>query len=121
MPSRTQLVVVCKPLERSLREAGFVFFDIQFDEAAQILRIIVNKLNKRPSQESASLVQADSATRETIDARLLWDVLRDLNNLGVTNPAIQFREEDKDQCRARGFLGGKDPRSFSGQEGNGLC
>jgi len=34
MLKRTQLVVICKPLERSLRAAGFVFSDIQFDEAA---------------------------------------------------------------------------------------
>jgi hypothetical protein len=121
MLKRTQLVVICKPLERSLRAAGFVFSDIHFDEAAQTLRIIVNKLNKSPSHECASLVQADSAARETIDARLLWDVLRDLNNLGVANPAIQFRQEDRDRCRARGFLGGEDPRLFSGRNSNGSC
>jgi hypothetical protein len=120
MLKQTQLVVICKPLEWSLRAAGFVFSDIHFDEAAQALRIIVNKLNKRPSHESASMVQADSAARETIDARLLWDVLRDLNNLGVVNPAIQFREEeDRDQGRARGFPGGEDPPLFSGRNSNG--
>ncbi|HUK91110.1 MAG TPA: hypothetical protein VLZ81_11965, partial [Blastocatellia bacterium] len=79
----------CKRLERSLREASFVIFDIQFDETAQTLIIIVNK---RPSQRSASLVQTDSAIRETIDARLLWDVFRDLNKLGVADPAIQIRQ-----------------------------
>jgi hypothetical protein len=92
MLNRTQLVAICKRLERSLREAGFVFFDIQFDEAVQTLRIV---LKKSAGRGSASLIRADPTTSRTIDARLLWDVLRDLNKLGVRDPAIQLREGDR--------------------------
>jgi hypothetical protein len=88
MPNRAQLVVICKPLEQSLREAGFVFFDIQFDEAAQTLRI---DLKRSAGRGSAFLIRADPATSKTIDARLLWDVLRDLHKLGVRDPGIQLR------------------------------
>jgi hypothetical protein len=89
MPNRTQLVVICSPLEQSLREAGFVLFDIQFDEAAQTLRI---DLKSSAGRGSASLIRANPATRKTIDARLLLDVLRDLQKLGVRDPGVQLRE-----------------------------
>ena len=49
MPNRTQLVLICKALEQCLREAGFVFFDIQFDEPAQTLRIDLKRSAGRGS------------------------------------------------------------------------
>jgi hypothetical protein len=118
MLNRTQLVAICKRLERSMQEAGFVFFDVQFDEAAQTLRIILNRLNKRPPRRSASLAHADATSEYTIDARVLWDVLRDLNKLGVANPAIQLREEGRGHCQAREFVGREDLRPFSRREGS---
>jgi hypothetical protein len=112
MLNRTQLIVICKRLEQSLREAGFVFFDIQFDEAAQTLRIV---LKKSADRGSASLTREDRTARGTIDARLLGDVLRNLNKLGVRDPAIQLREADRAEAEAREFSGGADSPPFSGR------
>jgi hypothetical protein len=88
MPNRTQLVLICRALEQCLREASFVFFDIQFDEAAQTLRI---DLKSSAGRGAASLIRADPATRKTIDARLLLDVSRGLHKTWSERPGIQLR------------------------------
>jgi len=113
MIARSELAVVCRPLEDELQKAGFAFGDIQFDEAAAALRIT---LIKRPSAGTGALVQAEAAATDTIDVSLLWDVLRDLNHLGVANPAIQLREGDQGECQPHEFLGAEDPRLFSGRD-----
>jgi hypothetical protein len=113
MIARSELAVVCRPLEDELQKAGFAFGDVQFDEAVATLRII---LIKRPPPGAATLVQADFVAKDTIDVRLLWDVLRDLNHLGVANPAIQLREGDQGECQARQFVAAEDPRLFSGRD-----
>jgi hypothetical protein len=109
MLNRTQLVTTCKRLERSVQESDFVFFDIQFDEADDTLRII---LNQRPGRGS---MEADPTTKKTIDARLFWDVLRELNKLGVSNPAIQQREHVPGRPESRGFVRPADSSPFSGR------
>ncbi|HTT76512.1 MAG TPA: hypothetical protein VMF50_11125 [Candidatus Binataceae bacterium] len=113
MITRSALAIVCRRLEGELQKAGFAFGDIQFDEAAAALRIT---LVKRPSAGAGALVQANFAAKDTIDLRLLWDVLRDLNHLGVANPAIQLREGDQGECQPHEFLEAEDPRLFSGQD-----
>ena len=113
MIARSELAVVCRPLEDELQKAGFAFGDIQFDEAAAALRIT---LIKRPSAGTGALVQAEAAATDTIDVSLLWDVLRDLNHLGVANPAIQLREGDQGECQPHEFLGAEDARLFSGRD-----
>ena len=113
MITRSELAIVCRALESELQKAGFAFGDIQFDEAAAALSII---LIKRPPPGAATLVQADFAAKDTIDLRLLWDVLRNLNHLGVANPAIQLCEGDQGECQTRQFIAAEDPRLFSGRD-----
>jgi hypothetical protein len=113
MIARSALAMVCRPLEDEFQKAGFAFGDTQFDEAVATLRII---LIKRPPPGVATLVQADFVAKDTIDVRLLWDVLRDLNHLAVASPAIQLREGDQSECQARQFVAAEDPRLFSGRD-----
>jgi hypothetical protein len=113
MITRSALAMVCRRLEDELQKAGFGFGGIQFDGAVATLRII---LIKRPIPGAATLVQADFVANDTIDIRLLWDVLRDLNHLGIASPAIQLREGDQGECQARQFVAAEDPRLFSGRD-----
>jgi hypothetical protein len=82
----SEFTVVCHRLERELQKAGLVFGDAQFDESEQTLHIVVDDGQRRLSRSA----QTDSADGPTIDARVLWDLLRDLSRLGM-NPAIQLR------------------------------
>jgi hypothetical protein len=86
MIGQAQLIMIRRRVERSLERAGFVCREVQFDEDAQTLRIALDKPKDWPSASSAGC-----ASEKTIDARLLWEVLRDLNKLGVANPAIQLQ------------------------------
>ncbi|MGA7762391.1 MAG: hypothetical protein WCA59_11630 [Candidatus Binataceae bacterium] len=82
----SEFTVVCHRLESELQKAGLVFGDAQFDESAQTLCIVVDDGLRRLS----SSPRTDSEDGATIDARVLWDLLRDLITLGM-NPAIQMR------------------------------
>jgi hypothetical protein len=86
--TRTQLAAACKTLEVKLQELGFVFLDVQFDEAAETLCIV---LDNEPSRRSQCLTQQDPTNAATIDARLLRNVLRELIKLGAMSPAIQLK------------------------------
>jgi hypothetical protein len=90
MITRTQLATICRTLEAKLGESGFVFLDVQFDEAAETLCIVLD--NKPQRRLPCSIEQNPS----TIDARLIWNVLRDLFKLGVMNPAVQLRKLNRD-------------------------
>jgi hypothetical protein len=88
MNTRTELALVCRRLENELLQAGFAFGDLQFDETEQTLYIVVDleadwQVSRKPP--------AGFAGGAAIDARILWDLLRDLVKLGVTNPAIQLQ------------------------------
>jgi hypothetical protein len=82
----SEFTVVCHRLESELQKAGLVFGDAQFDESEQALRIVVEDGQRQLSRSA----QTDSGDGPTIDARVLWDLLRELSRLGM-NPAIQMR------------------------------
>jgi hypothetical protein len=98
MVTRTQLTTACETLEAKLQELGFVFRDIQFDAAAETLSIILDNDSQR---RLPPLTGQNPANGATIDARVLWNVLRDLIKLGVMNPAIQLRKQNRDQPQTR--------------------
>jgi hypothetical protein len=93
MITRSELAIICRRLECELQEAGFVFDDVQFDELKQMLCVVVDD---GPKQRLYHSPQADSRDGTTIDARVLWDLMRDLIRLGM-NPAIQVRHRRRDQ------------------------
>jgi hypothetical protein len=102
MITRSELAIVCRRLENELQEAGFAFGEVQFDESEQTLCIVVDQ---EPNWRHSRSPLADCAGGATIDARTLWDLLRDLIKLGVTNPAIQLRPGNQDRrttCQIRG-------------------
>jgi hypothetical protein len=47
MITRTQIAIICKTLEGTLRQFGFVFLDFQFDAAAETLSIILDNDSQR--------------------------------------------------------------------------
>jgi hypothetical protein len=112
MIGRAQLMMICRRVERSLQRIGFVLHDVQFDEMAQTLRIT---LDKPTGWQSASSAQAARANEKTIDARLLWEVLRDLNKLGVANPAIQLQPRERNYTQALEPPGGDRSSRFAGK------
>jgi hypothetical protein len=112
MIGRAQLIMICRRVERSLQRSGFVLHDVQFDEMAQTLRITLGK----PSDwQSASSAKAARANEKTIDARLLWEVLRDLNKLGVANPAIQLQPRERNYTQEVEPPGGDRSPRFAGK------
>lgn len=98
MITRTQLATICKTLETKLQELGFVFVDIQFDTAAETLCIV---LDNEAHRRLPCLSHRNYENEASIDARLLWNVLRDLIKLGVMNPAVQLRKGNRDHPQAR--------------------
>jgi hypothetical protein len=114
MIGRPQLTMICTRLERSLRPAGFVFRDVQFDEIAETLQITLDKGKRWHSVSSA---QAGCLTGKTIDARLLWDVLRDLNRLGVVSPVVQLLPRERNRAHQAKLLGGNGSLRFSAKFG----
>src|SRR5580698_2449478 len=88
MITRTELAFVCRRLENELLEVGFAFGDLQFDETEQTLCVVVDQ---EADWQVSRKPPAGFAGGAAIDARILWDFLRDLVKLGVTNPAIQLR------------------------------
>ncbi len=108
MITRSELDLVCRPLKSELQRAGLVFDDVQFDEFEQTLRIVVDDGPQRRLPRSP---QTDSGDGAIIDARVLWDLIRDLIRLGM-NPAIQLRRRRQGQSQTpevrdpttRGFL-----------------
>jgi hypothetical protein len=105
--SRTQLAAICKTLELKLQQLGFVLLDVQFDIAAEILSIV---LDNEPQRKFLCSIQQNPTNGATIDARLLWDVLRDLLKLGVTSPAIQLRKANRSQLQIAQPSGRNDSR-----------
>ena len=97
----SEFTVVCRRLESELQKAGLVFGDVEFDESEQALRIVV-EAGKRQLSKSP---QTDSGDGPTIDARVLWDLLRELSRLGM-NPAIQLRHRRQDQGQTHAARGG---------------
>jgi len=89
---------------------GSFFCEVRFDEVAQTLRIT---LDKPKGWRSTSSTQPDRANEKTIDARLLWEVLRDLNKLGVANPAIQLRPSERNHAHEPGPYGGNCSPRFA--------
>ena len=108
MITRYDLAIICRRLNSELHEAGFVFSDIQFDESEQTLRIV---LEDEPNRRLSHLPRAGSASGASIDARVLWDLLRDLIKLGVTNPAVQLRYRRQDRRPTREIHGCDNSRS----------
>jgi hypothetical protein len=103
MIARTELAIICRRLTTELREVGFIFDDFQFDESGQTLCII---LDKAPEKQ----IYPSSCSEAAIDARLLWDLLKDLARLGFTSPAIKFRFVNQDERATRRFREGSDSR-----------
>ena len=79
---------------------------------AQTLRITLDKPSGR---QCASSAQAARANEKTIDARLLWEVLRDLNKLGVANPAIQLQPRERNYNQELEPPGGDRSPRFAGK------
>jgi len=107
MITRSELAIVCRRLENKLQEAGFAFGEVQFEEAEQTLCIVVDQ---EPNWQLSRSPRADCAGGATIDARILWDLLRDLIKLGVKNPAIQLRPGNQNRRRTRQVRGDDDSR-----------
>lgn len=82
MITESELAIVCRRLEDELQEAGCAFGDVQFDESEQTLCIVVDQ---EADWQLSRSPRADCTGGATIDARILWDLLRDLIKLGVTN------------------------------------
>jgi len=97
----SEFTVVCRRLESELQKAGLVFGDVQLDESEQALRIVV-EAGKRQLSKSP---RTDSGDGPTIDARVLWDLLRELSRLGM-NPAIQLRHRRQDPDQTHAARGG---------------
>jgi hypothetical protein len=89
MITRSEVTILCRRLEDELQNAGFIFDDLQFDEDKEILCIVVDDAPKRRLSHSPWINSGEGAT---IDARILWDLLRDFVRLG-RNPAIQLRHK----------------------------
>jgi hypothetical protein len=103
MITRSEVTILCRRLEGELQNAGFIFDDLQFDEDKEILCIVVDDGPKRRLSRSPWI---DSGEGATIDARILWDLLRDFMRLG-RNPAIQLRYKrsgSNDEVRGHGNL-----------------
>jgi hypothetical protein len=96
MITRFQISTICQTLEAKLQELGFVFVDVQFDEASNLLSIVLDEQR----HQLPHLMQQSSVDGATIDARLLWNVLRDLVKLGVMSPAIQLRKGSAEGSRS---------------------
>jgi hypothetical protein len=103
MIARTELAIICRRLTTELREVGFIFDDFQLDESRQTLCII---LDRAPEKQ----IYRSSCAEAAIDARLLWDLLRDLARLGFASPAIKFRFANQDERATRRFREGSDSR-----------
>jgi len=101
MITRSQLTVICRRLEDQLQQAGFVFDDVQFDEFAQTLSIVVDD---RPRRRLSSSSRTDCREEATIDARVLWELLRNLVRHGM-NPVIQFQHKRQDKAQSHEVLG----------------
>ena len=108
MITRYDLAIICRRLNSELHEAGFVFSDIQFDESEQTLRIV---LEDEPNRRLSNLPRAGSASGASIDARVFWDLLRDLIKLGLTHPAVQLRYGPQDQSQIHEVHGSDNSRS----------
>lgn len=80
-----------------IQELGFVFVDIQFDTAAETLCIV---LDNEAYRRLPCLSHRNHENEATIDARLLWNLLIDLIDMGVMNPTIQLRKGDRDHSQA---------------------
>jgi hypothetical protein len=117
MITRSELAIVCRRLEGELQEAGYVFGEIQFYESEQTLGIVVDQ---EPNSQLCRLPRTAGVAEATVDARILWDVLRGLIKLGVKNPAIQFRRGNQDGRPTRKIRGGDDSRLACGFKGNAL-
>lgn len=65
----------------SIRRSGNSLYFLENDSLRQLPR----------------LTEQNPANEATIEARVLWNVLRHLIKLGVMNPAIQLRKENRDQ------------------------
>ena len=105
MITRSELAIVCRRLESQLQKAGLVFGDVQFDEFEQTLCIVVAD---GPKRRLSCSPQPDSGDGATIDARVLWDLMRDLTKLGVMSPAIQLRHRRQDRGQTHEARGGDD-------------
>ena len=101
MITRSELALLCRRLESELEEAGFVLRDFQFEEVEQSLCIVVED---GPKRRLSSSPQTSSGDGTTIDARVLWDLLRDLIKRGM-NPAIRMRRKREDQGQTHEFRG----------------
>ena len=88
-----------------------------FYESEQTLWIV---MDQKPNSQLCRLPRTACSGEATIDARILWDLLRDLIKLRVKNPAIQFRPENQDRRPARKIRGGDDLRLACGFRGNAL-
>jgi hypothetical protein len=92
MITRSELAIVCRKLESELQKAGLALGDVQFDDSDQILCIVVDD---GPNCRLSRSPRTDDGSGATIDARVLWDLLRDLIRLGM-NPAVQLRHRRQD-------------------------
>jgi hypothetical protein len=104
MITRSELAIVCRRLESELGEAGFVLSDLQFDEFKQTLCIVVDD---GPKRRLFSSPRAESGDGATINALVLWDLLRALIKLGM-NPAIRMRHKREDQGQTHESRGSGD-------------
>jgi hypothetical protein len=91
MVTGSELASLCGQLEHELQEAGFAIGNVQFDDTEQILCIVVGR---DPNYRSP---RTDCPAGATIDAHILWDLLRDLTELGMMNPAIQLLAGNRDR------------------------
>jgi hypothetical protein len=96
-----QIATICQTLEARLQELGFVLLDVQFDETANTLSIV---LDDGRQHQLPCLMQQSRVDGATIDARLLWNILRDLINLGVMSPAIRLRKGSAEGSRSSRVL-----------------
>jgi hypothetical protein len=101
MITRSELAIVCRRLESELEEARFVLSEIQFEEVEQTLCIVVDD---GPKWRLFGSPPTDSGDGATINAIVLWDLLRDLIKLGM-NPAIRIRHRRECQGQPREFRG----------------
>ena len=96
MITRSRLTTMCRRLEDKLQQAGFVLDDVQFDGFTQTIRIVVDDGPRR----GFPLVADGSGEEATVDARVLWELLRNLVRHDM-NPVIQFRHKRPDQGQWR--------------------
>jgi hypothetical protein len=89
MISRSEVTILCRRLESELQKADFVFDDVQFNEFEETLCIVVDD---GPKRRLSPFPRIDSGDGATIDARILWDLLRNFMLIG-TNPTLQLRHK----------------------------